>query len=199
MHPKQRAHEKQRIKAKHQADALGCALAQRMAPKIAAIRAEVGDRFLRQFKINPRWFFTSPVEDPVAKMLHTGMSRFDTVYKVDGLVKFNAEIIEVLALVSQEPRKGNCRAFIHQLQRCWPVVIVWHVTNGHLRRALERYGFRHYNVPLPMESRPTLDGMVWFRNWPVEITATMGLDASGLQKGIRQVQSGLDRLKNNLK
>lgn len=161
MNAQQRAHEKNRIRIKHSQDRIAEIITARMQPRIEAIRHETTGRFLAGLPdIKPKWFFTSFTKDRIGEVLKTYFWRFDTIYKVDGLVKFNADTVEVLAIVSQEPGQGNCRAFIHQLQRCFPMVIIWHVDNPHLHAALVRYGFNRAEIPT---GGATLDCMAWVK------------------------------------
>lgn len=85
--------------------------------------------------------------DPIGEALNTGFMRFENA-AVRGLAKWTDARLDLLAIVSMEPGRGNVREFIRQAKRYWPEIVVFEVFNPALKDALARYGF----APIVMTS-----------------------------------------------
>jgi hypothetical protein len=80
--------------------------------------------------------------DPIGQMLGTRMLRFSARCGIEGLMRENGHgMIEVLAVTTRTPGRGQFRTFIRQLQVHYQIICVWHIDNPFLPGALQRYGF----------------------------------------------------------
>lgn len=81
--------------------------------------------------------------DATALVLGTGFNQFSALCGVGGLAKEHEDTghIEVLAVHSNNPGRGQFRAFVAQLKRSFNKVTFWHEFNPRLGLALARYGF----------------------------------------------------------
>jgi len=80
--------------------------------------------------------------DPIGQMLGTGYARFEGINGVSGLFKAHRpHRLDLLAIVSEDPGKGNFRDFISQTKMEFNTICVWFIENESLYEALLRYGF----------------------------------------------------------
>jgi hypothetical protein len=87
--------------------------------------------------------FTKLEPDPAGQILQTRFLRFESSFGISGLCRENsAGMIEILAIASNSPQRGQCRRFFRALKRNFKTICVWHVENPILAAALARYGFR---------------------------------------------------------
>ena len=100
--------------------------------------------------------------DPISKLLGTGFSRFDHGTEMSGLCKISGNTIEILAVVSELPGKGNFREFINRLKLEYSTIKVWHVENTFLPMVLLRYGFRPWEEKFCIQGEwETSEGFRW--------------------------------------
>lgn len=79
--------------------------------------------------------------DPVGLMLGTGYHRFKAACGIDGLAKVDGKRLDLLAVVTDTPGKGQFREFIRLAKAAYDTVRVWQISNPTLNEALKRYGF----------------------------------------------------------
>lgn len=79
--------------------------------------------------------------DPIGSILGTGFQCFRSPLGPEGLAKWTPSRLEILAVHSSLPGRGQFRDFIAAAQRHWPTICIWEVWNPILQDALPRYGF----------------------------------------------------------
>lgn len=117
--------------------------------------------------------FTRITPDPVGQMfgLVRPFNSFESRFEIDGLMRTDgAGSIELLALLSRNPQRGQCRRFFRALKKAYRTVSVWHISNEVLHAALLRYGFQPEETV--DESGDRLTGLRWDRK---------PLDTQGIQ------------------
>lgn len=132
-------------------DTLGC---------IQELRAE-NARLKRQLQEAMHPFFSSWEIDPTGVALDTGFMRFETKYGIDGLAKLDGDNLEVLAVVSTNPRQGRFRDFIAAAKITFASIAVLEIWEPIVEAALGRYGFTAFERTEPDGERVT--GMIWKR------------------------------------
>ena len=80
--------------------------------------------------------------DPVSDILGTGYSRFSAACGIDGLAKTDGIVLDILAVESRNPGRGQFRNFIAVAKLAYAEIRVWECWNPLLAQALERYGFQ---------------------------------------------------------
>lgn len=86
-------------------------------------------------------FFLNYTPDPIGVMLGTGYHRFEHASGIEGLARVIGDQLDVLAVISPNPGKGQFREFIGAAKRAFRTVAVWEVWNPIIGPALQRYGF----------------------------------------------------------
>ena len=95
-------------------------------------------------------------------MLGTHMRRFSSPTGVQGLARWNAKELTVLAIVAQVKNNGCCREFIRQAKEQFSMITVLSVDNPVLAAALERWGFTAGEFAQPVAGfMEKVDGMRW--------------------------------------
>jgi hypothetical protein len=79
--------------------------------------------------------------DPCAQVLGTGYSQFNSPSGIDGLAKWTDDRLDLLAVVTPTPGRGQFREFIKSAERHFRTICIWEVWNPWLESVLKRYGF----------------------------------------------------------
>lgn len=100
--------------------------------------------------------------DPVGQALKTGMDRFSSPWGVDGLCRVVGVRVDILAIASQTPGKGQLRSFITALKGQFKHIRVMHIDNPILVPILARYGFVPFQDVESIEGETEfITGMEW--------------------------------------
>lgn len=86
--------------------------------------------------------FTSWEPDPAGLLLGTGFMRFTTKLGIDGLALESNDHIDILAVHSDDPGKGNFRKFLIELRARYHSINFLSVQNDILRDSLVRGYFK---------------------------------------------------------
>jgi hypothetical protein len=80
--------------------------------------------------------------DPASEALGTDFDRFETTLGIVGLCRIRGDQIDLLAILSKDPGKGNFRTFIERLKKLHGVIGVWEIMEPGMNDTLKRYGFK---------------------------------------------------------
>lgn len=103
--------------------------------------------------------------DPIGEILRTGFWRFTSHAGIDGLARETGNLLEILAVATDNPGNGQFRQFIADCKRHYRVVTIWKIWNPFLEAVLWRYEFN------PVSAREAdgeiISGMTWFNPAPL--------------------------------
>lgn len=107
--------------------------------------------------------FTIWTPDPIGEVLGTGYYRFDTAIGINGLAQIrhpdNSRIeLDILAVVAEQPGKGQFRRFIKEAKKRFDVISVWEDWNPVVGKMLASYGFL---VATKCDKGENLNGWRW--------------------------------------
>lgn len=112
-------------------------------------------------KTKPEAFMRWKV-DFAGQILGTGYQQFFSRSGIDGLARVRENTIELLAMVSNDPGKGQFRNFIAALKKQYDAIYVWVIWNEDLIPVLERYGFETATLTEEIQGVvETVTGMKW--------------------------------------
>lgn len=79
--------------------------------------------------------------DPIGQLLGTGYMRFQSPTGICGLAKDDGERLDILAVDTLTPGKGQFRHFINEAKKQYSTICIWEIWNPWLEPVLLRYGF----------------------------------------------------------
>lgn len=97
---------------------------------------------------------------------------------VNGLAKASMKKAEVLAVESANPGNGFFKSFVQDLQRCYPRIFFWYVSNNLLAGKLEKYGFMFC---IDRQDGEDVPGYVWDKDG-LDVSTGQFCITSGMMK-----------------
>lgn len=97
--------------------------------------------------------------DPFADLLGTGFAQFQSHCGVGGLARERNGCLELLAVHSRHPGKGEFRKFIGVAKKNYRGILVLSIWNPDLEQMLRRYGFTPFTRT--ESDGEQMDGMEW--------------------------------------